>query len=129
MKKCSAVDCETVSRSRGLCDKHYRRLLKTVKPRGPRQVCSVDGCTGLNHAKGLCAKHYHRERSANGEWRPKPLTADEFEHEVSFLLGTDKVESLAARLGYDVSHFVDRLQRIGRPDLARRASVMHEMGM
>lgn len=68
-QKCKVEGCENKARTKGLCPKHYRRLLlygdPTIKKRGAageRLICSVDGCNKQVHAKGYCLQHYKRFR-------------------------------------------------------------------
>ena len=73
--KCSVEHCQTPSKSRGYCSKHYQRVLKhgdphKVNPRGPQKgvtyevytsdICSVVGCIGERTGSGYCHKHYQR---------------------------------------------------------------------
>lgn len=66
MKTCSVVDCGKKAQTKGLCSKHYQRLLKRGSVEdylGCHEVdrkCSVEGCGGKVDAKGLCNKHYLR---------------------------------------------------------------------
>lgn len=64
---CAAAGCERDARARGLCHKHYVRLIRTgttddPKPRGKkvRQPCSVDGCEAPAFCHGWCRRHYTR---------------------------------------------------------------------
>lgn len=65
---CEADGCENKATRKGLCSKHYERLLTHGDPnyvskiRKPGEIveCSVDGCTLNVKAKGLCNTHYRR---------------------------------------------------------------------
>jgi hypothetical protein len=51
--------------------------------------------------------------------RAHRLPRDELIEELELLLGTDHLNSIARRLGYRPDSLARRLQRCGRPDLAR----------
>jgi hypothetical protein len=65
---CSISDCGKSSRSRGLCNPHYLRLLNhgdplagsAMRKRDYSPTCTVPGCALPFTALGLCAKHYRR---------------------------------------------------------------------
>jgi len=64
-KKCQAEACNTTAVTRGYCEMHYRRVLRTGRsgPAGPlrkRGECKIDGCAKEVDAKGLCHGHYQR---------------------------------------------------------------------
>ena len=61
--------CGKPSRTRGFCENHYRKWLRSGNPRGVRPVdwgkaspCANPGCSRLAVAKGLCELHWHRLR-------------------------------------------------------------------
>lgn len=65
--QCSEDGCPNKPAARGLCMKHYRRLLrngstKTVSGRAKNkgQACSVEGCGRPAKSKGMCTMHYTR---------------------------------------------------------------------
>jgi len=61
--RCSFEDCDRQRYARDLCEKHYRRLMRTGSPEGHLTgppVCTVDGCDRGVDAKGLCHGHYLR---------------------------------------------------------------------
>ncbi len=70
--QCDLVGCTRTARARGLCDAHYRRLLKTGKVGsvviGSRTAdpvaagCDVPGCPRDVKAQGWCDGHYRRWR-------------------------------------------------------------------
>lgn len=76
---CSIDFCETKSRARGMCHKHYlavyyRREHKSqpkTRPEYTHEGCLVDGCTweGLKtqRRKGMCMKHYWRHKNGTNE--------------------------------------------------------------
>lgn len=74
---CSVSDCETGPYSRGLCEMHYRRLLRNgttdrVRPAYGSVECEVDACDLLAVETGLCHGHYLRLQRS-GEPGPDPL--------------------------------------------------------
>lgn len=65
MKKCSVPTCSCQARSKGYCNKHYKRLLRYGDPekqlrieRGKHKTCTVPGCSLAHIARGLCSNHY-----------------------------------------------------------------------
>ena len=68
MKTCSVEPCERPVYSRGLCEPHYRRRLRTGHvsdhvPVGSRHLprkCAADGCGRDATERGLCHAHYLR---------------------------------------------------------------------
>jgi hypothetical protein len=64
-RTCSVGGCEREAYSRGFCEMHYRRVLRTGSP-GPtgtvrqRSICSAPNCEEVVDAKGLCHGHYQR---------------------------------------------------------------------
>lgn len=63
---CKVDDCEKSARARGLCDMHYRRLMrhgatdKATRQSKPKPPCSVDNCDSISLCRGWCRKHYTR---------------------------------------------------------------------
>src|SRR4051812_31868419 len=60
-KECSVDGCESKSRSRGMCRKHYHRVLNhgttdSLRPRD--RICSVADCSTRHFGLGYCMKHY-----------------------------------------------------------------------
>ncbi|MEV4151789.1 HNH endonuclease [Nocardia salmonicida] len=57
---CSADECDRIAGTKGMCDKHYRRVKKygttelSVRP----SVCSEEDCKKPVRARGLCRSHY-----------------------------------------------------------------------
>lgn len=79
-RKCSVEGCEHVLLARGLCNTHYRRLVRhgnTSVGRAERPKCGFSGCDRAHYGHGFCNIHYrrwvrhgdpnHRNRAANGE--------------------------------------------------------------
>jgi HNH endonuclease len=67
---CSVEGCERELITRGMCQMHYRRLLRNgyVGSVGPidrqRKLCRAPNCDHLAEAKGYCHGHYQRMRRA-----------------------------------------------------------------
>ena len=58
---CSVEDCDGAAYSRGLCERHYRQVLRHGQVRAPRvSTCSVEACDRRVDARGLCHGHYLR---------------------------------------------------------------------
>ena len=56
---CSIPGCGDPVKGRGLCQRHYKRLMRHGDPLYERpRACSVDGCGEPVHAKGMCQQHY-----------------------------------------------------------------------
>lgn len=57
---CSVEGCDTVARSKGMCNAHHLRWLRHGDPlyRRPQPVCQIDGCEIAG--RQLCAKHATR---------------------------------------------------------------------
>lgn len=81
VKLCGGVGCDRKAVSRGLCDKHYRRLMKHgnaeyVKTHIP-SWCYADNCDKFSVSKGLCDKHYRRLLKHNDpNWVPPTLSSE-----------------------------------------------------
>jgi len=66
MDGCSVEDCPRDIYARGMCEMHYRRVLRTGDP-GPadpitkeRSLCAADDCDEWAEAKSYCHGHYQR---------------------------------------------------------------------
>jgi hypothetical protein len=64
-KVCQVEGCELSATTRGYCEMHYRRVLRSGSPGPPETVrirneCSAPGCQRLVDAKDLCHGHYQR---------------------------------------------------------------------
>lgn len=62
---CSVEGCQRIAVTRGYCEMHYRRVLRTGKPGPPGPLrsigmCRVEVCDKPVGAKGLCHGHYQR---------------------------------------------------------------------
>jgi hypothetical protein len=79
---CDVSDCERTVYSRGLCEPHYRRRLRTgrvgddvpVGERGETRICMADGCQRGATERGLCHGHYLRLIRSGGVDPDRPLT-------------------------------------------------------
>ena len=62
---CKIKLCSSNARARGLCYKHYQRLIKTgttdPKPDRKGQPCTVDDCDKPIFCKGMCKTHYTQQ--------------------------------------------------------------------
>ena len=64
-EECKVEYCERLAYTRGFCQMHYRRVLRTGDAGPPgsmrqRSICSVVGCDKQVDAKELCHGHYQR---------------------------------------------------------------------
>lgn len=63
MTSCTMHDCPNKVVAKGLCMKHYRRLLRNgttkLTPREQR-ICSVDGCNQPFESVDYCSRHYRK---------------------------------------------------------------------
>lgn len=65
-RRCGVLECEKRHHSRGLCQPHYRVLMRRLRGRGPaptRKPCTQSGCEQLAKARELCDTHYRRWRA------------------------------------------------------------------
>ena len=60
---CVEESCEGSVKSRGLCNKHYLRLLRKG---GPGLRCTEQGCDALSRKAKLCLRHYERAVETGG---------------------------------------------------------------
>ena len=65
MRECAVEGCERLAYTRGFCQMHYRRVLRTGTAGPPgsmkqRRKCSVIGCDKQVDARDLCHGHYQR---------------------------------------------------------------------
>lgn len=68
--KCSVADCERTSEKRGMCNKHYKRVLRhgnaNYTSRRPSHIkCEVVNCEEPAKSNGLCNMHYARHYKGN----------------------------------------------------------------
>lgn len=54
---CIEDECDSKRKARGLCNKHYLRLLRKD---GPGLLCTEQGCSALSRRFKLCLRHYER---------------------------------------------------------------------
>ena len=63
-KTCSVENCESKSRAKGYCNKHYQQMLKHGRiidediANKEIKTCSVENCNNKHYSKGYCCKHY-----------------------------------------------------------------------
>lgn len=71
-RECSASECSSFARTRGLCKAHYMRFLRTGKVFGPGTVerhCIFSGCNRAVDVRGYCEHHYKKVRdSGEAPW-------------------------------------------------------------
>lgn len=63
METCRAVEgCDGPVRARGLCGKHYQRIIRLGTTDLTRwdPICSVEGCEAKHRSNGYCQRHYMR---------------------------------------------------------------------
>lgn len=73
MGLCAIDECQRNSKSRGWCDMHYKRWLRTGNPLNklpgvPKRSevgCLIEGCDNPHNAKGYCFTHYFRWKKHN----------------------------------------------------------------
>jgi HNH endonuclease len=75
--ECIVDGCDRSVVTRGYCEMHYRRVLRTGSPGPPgtlrsRGVCRIEDCGEVADARGLCHGHYQR-LVRNGVVDPSPL--------------------------------------------------------
>lgn len=62
-KKCSVSNCNSLSRSGGMCDKHYRRMKAhgdpSIRLTMEAGICNEDGCEARTFGRGKCQRHYY----------------------------------------------------------------------
>jgi hypothetical protein len=85
--RCDVERCEDSVRARGLCNRHYMRLMRTghtggAEPWQVRGVCSVEDCGQPHEAKGMCRKHYSASRNA-AKRSPSPTKAEYIQARIS----------------------------------------------
>jgi hypothetical protein len=65
-EECKIEDCERETYSKGMCEMHYRRVLRTGVVGSPRpiererRVCTATNCDEMAEAWGYCHGHYQR---------------------------------------------------------------------
>lgn len=70
---CSVAGCDRATRSKGMCNAHYRRWRTTGDPgsaaiqlRGADRGCVIEGCERRHFGHGYCQTHAYRLRE-NGD--------------------------------------------------------------
>lgn len=67
-KLCSMEGCDRPFRAKGLCKRHYSRMLQGVSPEPRKRIvsaCSASGCVKPSKSLGLCGMHHERQRKIN----------------------------------------------------------------
>ena len=111
-RECQVEGCERDQYSRGLCEMHYRRVLKTGAPgpAGPLRVrgrCIAPDCDELVDAKDLCHGHFQRlDRHGVVDLSPLRGSLDECQ--------VDDCDRPVAAKGYCQTHYV-RHTKYGDP--------------
>lgn len=77
---CRVPDCERDRSTRGYCEMHYRRVLKSGDPGPPgplrsRGICKIEDCDNDVDARGLCHGHYQRVLRRSAQLINTPLRA------------------------------------------------------
>lgn len=68
-KICSVEDCNEKVHAKGMCNRHYRQMLKhgkILEDKPKYENCSIEGCNEKHFAKGYCERHY-RQVSKHGK--------------------------------------------------------------
>lgn len=62
MKICTVDECNSKHYAKGLCTKHYQRMINSGSTQDPLKPCEckIDGCKTKVKSKGFCIKHYTR---------------------------------------------------------------------
>lgn len=68
--KCSIADCTKDAEKKGMCNKHYKRVLRYGDPnftsrRSSNMKCEVVNCEEPAKGNGLCNMHYARQYKGN----------------------------------------------------------------
>jgi hypothetical protein len=128
--KCGFVTCDRPIKAKGLCQAHYKQLLRgsELKPlRMPAgDSCSFHGCDRQGYAKGLCQAHY------NQRWQGLNLTPIKARGSGYLNPKGYRVLSMpdhpnAGSNGKIFEHVVVMSEAIGRP-LTRAENVHHRNG-
>lgn len=70
---CKMVACGKPIHAKQMCNRHYRRALRTSrgwKPRSLPKVCIIRGCQRVTLYRGLCAMHLERDKRYGDPLRP-----------------------------------------------------------
>lgn len=114
--ECQVIECGRDAITRGYCEMHYRRVLKTGNPgpTGPLRVrgqCRIDGCDASVDARGLCHGHYQRVLRNSRLRVDRPLRRG---RSMCSVEGCDRV---AEKRGYCPAHY-KRVLKHGDPRAA-----------
>lgn len=113
--------CGMPHEAKGLCDPHYKRLIRHGDPLagrkfvGTKVFCSIHGCGGEVVGRGWCEKHYSGWRRNGDPLAVKPIQPwteadDKFLKENH---GTISLEEIAKQLGRPKASLRGRVTRIG----------------
>lgn len=111
-KECSVEGCELSVATRGYCEMHYRRVLKTGDPGPPdtvreRGTCLAPDCEEPVDAKALCHGHFQRLHR-HGVVDLSPLRKGRR------MCKVESCDRIAERRGYCQAHY-KRVLKYGHP--------------
>lgn len=70
---CSITGCPSMSRVKGMCDMHYRRVVATGDPHKGRitypATCTASDCSLPSTQRGMCGPHYYVSWTTEGNGR------------------------------------------------------------
>ncbi|RRQ26287.1 HNH endonuclease [Rhodococcus sp. Eu-32] len=96
---CSVADCGRPKRTKGWCQKHYMRYVRTGSPNIVRKIprhlsaiCSVDTCDRPTRARGWCHVHWRRWK-CSGDPNAGQLHRDEISETDRFDRYVDRLAS------------------------------------
>lgn len=132
-KQCSIDGCESESRARGFCQRHYQRWHKHgdphyTHPYSKAEVCSVEGCGERKRLRvGLCNKHYSKKLRygnplASATPKPAPTTEETFWDRVVVKDGCWEWDGHLNKKGYAV------FKLLGKTYMAHRVSYEIHVG-
>jgi len=120
-QRCAVDGCEKSAEKRGMCNMHYRRVLRNGDPHtvkypgllGPRR-CAVDECERAYLRNGLCAMHWGR-LLRNGD----PLATRRLPNGVHTMCTVDECgRTDVAAFGLCVKHYT-RLSKYGSVNVVK----------
>lgn len=109
---CKVKGCKEGAKSKGYCDKHYKKWRLYGDPLHTNKKCLYHGCNELQTFYGLCNTHYNefvKIGALNPELQEVPTK------DTCVIVGC---VSLAERRGYCGKHY-SRINRTGRPFIKR----------
>lgn len=66
LKQCSIEGCDSKVHAKGLCSKHYNRIIRNgdlilrKRKLKPTRYCEIEGCNNKHYTNGYCQMHYRR---------------------------------------------------------------------